>query len=272
MAFCEDPALTYLNRLGYNVVRLPRAGLMPLEVLGCEGSRPPERLGALQAVWQSALPVPATTDGDTAAIMGKSSSNIKVSFGLKILEGVLGAMGATVPQVGLAYSRARTVRFEFTEPAVKRIAPLEIGNYIAGGDLNTANPFVRRYMLSDETRAFVVTDVLLSNSLRVTALDESESGAKVDILAVQGAVGANVEVGATTGVEGDLVYKGKQLLAFGYKAHEIVYSGKAWDVRRLNPSQDAALLADEPRELAPAVLFTGAQFLGAPAPRGAVLD
>jgi hypothetical protein len=39
MVFCEDSALTYLNGLGYNVVRLPRTGPMPLEVLGCKSMR-----------------------------------------------------------------------------------------------------------------------------------------------------------------------------------------------------------------------------------------
>ena len=47
MAFCEDASLTYLNRLGYNVIRLPRTGLLPLEVLGCEIGRPPEPIGPL---------------------------------------------------------------------------------------------------------------------------------------------------------------------------------------------------------------------------------
>lgn len=267
MAFCEDPALTYLNRLGYNVVRLPRTGLMPLEVLGCEVGRPPEPLGALPSVWQSALPPPPVTPGDTAAITGKSTSNIKIGFGLKILEGVLGAMGAAVPQVSLAYSRARTVRFEFKEPNIKKIDPLVVGNYLAKGDLNTSNPFVRHYMLSDDTRAYVVTEVLLSNSIRVTALDEAETGVKVDVKAIENAVGANVEVKPNTAAEGDLVYQGKQLLAFGYKAHEIVYSGKEWNVRRLDPSEDSALFTLEARELAPPVLFSGNRFLG-PATRG----
>lgn len=267
MAFCEDPALTYLNRLGYNVIRLPRTGLIPLEVLGRESGRPPEPLGALPSVWQSALSVPRVTSGDTAPIAGKSTSNIKISFGLKILEGILGAMGAAVPQVSLAYSRARTVRFEFKEPVIKRIEPLDVGNYLAQGDLNTSNPFVRYYMLSDDTQAYVVTEVLLSNSIRVTALDESEAGVKVDVPAIQNAVGANVDLKANTAAEGDLVYQGKQLLAFGYRAHEIVYSGKEWNVRRLDPSEDSALFALEARKLAPPVLFTGNRFLG-PAARG----
>jgi hypothetical protein len=262
MAFCEDPALTYLNKLGYNVVRLPRVGLMPMEVLGGESGRPPESLGPLASVWRSALPVPSATTGDVATISGKSTSNIKIGFGLKILEGILSAMGATVPQVGLAYSQARTVRFEFKDPDIKKVDPLLIGNFLAQGDLNTANPFVQHYMLNEETQAYVVTEVILSNAIRVTALDQSEASAKINIKAITEGIGANVEVKVIADDESDLVYRGKQSLAFGYKAYEIVYSGREWNVRRLEPSSDNALLADEARALAPSVLFKGRNFLG----------
>jgi len=262
MAFCDDPALTYLNRLGYNVVRVPRTGLLPLEVIGSEGGHAPEPLGPLPTVWQSTLAVPPVTPGDTTTIAGKTTSNIKIGFGLKILEGVLAAMGASVPQVSLAYARARSVRFEFTAPDIKKVDPLIVGNYLAKGDLNTSNPFVRHYMLSDDTQAYVVTEVLQSGSIRVTALDESAADVTVDVKAVQDAVGANVAVKRTATAEGDLVYQGNQMLVFGYKAHEIVYSGKEWNVRRLNPSENTALFGLEGRTLAPPVLFRGSQFLG----------
>jgi hypothetical protein len=268
MAWCEDPRLTYLNSLGYNIVRLPRTGLLPLEILGREHEKAPEQLGLLPSVWKSAVAVPEVVDEEATLIRGKSTSNIKLEFGLKILEGIISAMGAAIPQLGVAYSRARTVRFEFKDPQIKKIAPLVIGNYLAQGDLNSENPVVRRYMLSEETSAYVVTEVLLSNALRVTALDKGDVGVKLDVPAIKGAVGADVDVSAIGEDESDLVYKGKQLLAFGYKAHEIVYSGDRWDVRRVDPSAENALLkAGEEPAPADAVLFRGAQFLGPAARR-----
>jgi hypothetical protein len=33
MAGCKDPSLTFLNSAGYNVMRLPRAGVDPLDIL-----------------------------------------------------------------------------------------------------------------------------------------------------------------------------------------------------------------------------------------------
>jgi hypothetical protein len=128
MALCEDPALTYLNRVGYNVIRLPRTGLAPLEVLGSERGKAPEPLGQLPTVWQSSISVPPITKGDATTISGQSTNDLKLSVGLRILESVLGAMGASVPKVSVSYSRAKTVRFEFKDPAIKKIDPLIEGN------------------------------------------------------------------------------------------------------------------------------------------------
>ena len=30
----KDPSVTYLNKLGYNVVKLPRTGIEPMDVIG----------------------------------------------------------------------------------------------------------------------------------------------------------------------------------------------------------------------------------------------
>ncbi len=43
MAWCEDKAVGYLNRYGYNVLKLPRAGIEPLDVIGDD--RHVEKLG-----------------------------------------------------------------------------------------------------------------------------------------------------------------------------------------------------------------------------------
>lgn len=262
MAFCDDPALTYLNRIGYNVIRLPRTGMDPLQVLGCERGKSPEPLGTLRTVWSSQIAVPPVQEGDAASVSGQSTNEIKLSVGLKILEGVLGAMGASVPQVKTSYSRAKTVRFEFKDPQIRKIDPLIVGNYLAAGDLKDNNPVVERYLFEDQTQAFIVTEVLYSKSIRVVALESSSVGAEVDVKAVQDSIGANVDVKSNSSDEGDLVYTGKSALAFGYKAHEIAFDGVHWSVRRLYPSKDGALLADAKIEPAPPVLFGGPEFWG----------
>jgi hypothetical protein len=34
MAKKKDPSITFLNKFGYNVVKLPRAGIEPMDIIG----------------------------------------------------------------------------------------------------------------------------------------------------------------------------------------------------------------------------------------------
>ena len=264
MAFCEDPSLTYLNHLGYNVIRLPRTGVAPLEVLGSERGKPPEPLGPLSTVWQASIEIPAVTQGDATNISGHATNDMKLSFGLKLLETVLGAMGAAAPKIKASYSQANKVKFEFKNPEIQTISPLVVGNYLAHGDLNTDNPTVERYFFDEQMRAFLVTEVLYSRSIRVTASSASSTGVELDVKVLQDSVGGNVDVTVNSATEGDLIYTGKKLLAFGYKAHEIAFDGSQWSLRRVNPSKNTSLLAEKPEELAAPVLFAGDDFWGGP--------
>lgn len=94
MALCTDKSLTYLNDLGYNVVRLPRKGLDPLDVLGRDG-RSLERLGRLDQLWISRQPVPQIGPPQSAAhVNGQATGEMSMSMGLKVLNGVLKSIGA----------------------------------------------------------------------------------------------------------------------------------------------------------------------------------
>jgi hypothetical protein len=98
MAVCKDPRLTYLNDAGYNVVRLPRKGIVPLGVLGKE-KNVINYLGTLDEIWTSSVPVPKVGDPQPAtALAGSKTSDVKLSLGLEILANALSGMfGSTVP-------------------------------------------------------------------------------------------------------------------------------------------------------------------------------
>src|SRR4051812_33325751 len=129
MALCRDKALTYLNDLGYNVVRLPRAGILPLEVLGKQRRHQPESLGPIDKVWTSKQKTPAAEENPTAEIKGSSTSSLKLSVGVKLLESFLGALGASTPSVRAAYRSASQIQFRFGKPKVVTIDPLVVGEY-----------------------------------------------------------------------------------------------------------------------------------------------
>lgn len=239
MAICKDPALTFLNGLGYNVVRLPRAGVEPLDILGKDQAI--ERLGRVDQMWTSAQPLPPITGPrDASSVAGQKTSEMKLSVGLKILSAALGAMGAAVPEVSVAYAKARKVMFTFTDVKTFSAEPLEVGQYLAAGDLATSNPFVRRYFDDEETSAFIITEVLKSQSITVTATNDRGVEVGVDLPAIQQAVGVKVGVTSTSASNATLTYSGSELLTFGFKCFGIAFADGEWNVFNAVPSADLA--------------------------------
>src|SRR5262245_5140480 len=207
MAFgCKDPALTFLNKFGYNVVKLPRTGIEPLLVLGRDKSLNP--IGDLSTVWKAPAPPPAPGAPQAAAsIEGQKSEKLDLSIGLKLLANALAAFGATTPSVDFAYKQARKVQFTLANVKSVAIEPFTVGEYLATGDLNLNNPFVARYFEDDDTNAYIITEVLKSDTVTITATDSSDTGVKLDVPAISGVVGANVKVSSGGESTGTLSYK-----------------------------------------------------------------
>lgn len=248
MARCKDPSLTHLNDKGYNVVRLPRAGIEPLDVLGRDNTST-ERLGRLQRIWTSSSPVPEPeAELPAAAINGQRTSNLKLSIGLKVLSDVLGAMGAEMPHLGFAYSRAKTLQFTFTDVKTKSVSPFALGDFLADGDLKTNNPFVTRYFEDDDTDSYVIFEVLQSSSILVSGKDSRKSSVSVDVPAVQQQIGADIDVDTSSEKSDTLTYTGKVPLTFGFKAFNIEFIDGRWQVEALGASADTAF-ADTSAEI-----------------------
>jgi hypothetical protein len=257
MAACQDPALTFLNSKGYNVIRLPRAGIGPLDILGRDQTT--ERLGKVDQLWSSTAALPAVEGPlDTASISGQKSSGLKLSIGLKVLTTTLGAMGAAVPDLSAAYTRASQVSFTFTDVKTLTVAPLAVGQYLSAGDLASNNPFVRHYFEDEDSSAFIITEVLQTKSLTVSATNDRGAEVGLDLPAIQQAVGAKVGVTATSSANSTLTYTGQEPLSFGFKCFTIAFANGRWAVSSAKPS--AALAFDVPAPGAqprPAMLGTG---------------
>lgn len=239
MATCKDPALTYLNNIGYNVVRLPRAGIEPLDVLGKDQII--ERIGRVEQLWKSAVALPEVKGpNDAATVTGQKSSQLKLSIGLKILSSTLGAMGAAVPDVSLAYSKASSVSFTFTDVKTHAVDALAVGEYLSAGDLSSNNPFVRHYFDDEDSSAFIITEVLRSKSITVTATNDKGAEVGVDLPAIQEAVGVKVGVTTASSANSTLTYTGAEALTFGFKCFGIAFADGQWNVFSAKPSAGLA--------------------------------
>jgi hypothetical protein len=157
-----------------------------------------------------------------------------------------------VPSLGFAFNKARNISFEFTNVTSTTVEPFDAGNYLAAGDLNTLNPVVQHYF-SDDAEAFLIVDVLKSDSVKTTATDEHGADISLDVPAIQAAVGANVSVGTSGSGNATLTFKGAVPVTFGFAALEIDRVNNTWQVRGAKPSEALAFgaaaggLADDSR-------------------------
>src|SRR5262249_9766038 len=242
MALCTDKSLNYLNGLGYNVVRLPRKGIDPLDVLGREG-KSIERLGRLDQLWTSNKPVPPIGSPQPAAhINGQQTGEMSASIGLKLLSGMLKAIGAAVPEISFAYSKARTLQFTFGNVTTRAVVPLAVGEFLSEGDIHSSNPFVDHYFNDDNTDAFVITEILESSEITVSAKDNRGGQISADIPAIKDVVGANVSVSAKTAASNEITYKGAESVAFGFKVFAIAFDGR-WRITGVAANSGLAFAA-----------------------------
>lgn len=125
------------------------------------------------------------------------------------------------------------------------IDPLVMGEYLREGDLATDNPFVRRFFFDEDHRAYIITEVLQSNAISVSAQDDSAGDVDVDVPAIQNLLKGELKVEVTQGTKGDLTYKGTQFLTFGFKAYQIAFMDGRWDVERVRADKGNALLSGD---------------------------
>jgi hypothetical protein len=245
MAVCQDPRLTYMNQLGYNVVRLPRAGIKPLGVLGRDG-KTINYLGTLDQIWvTSATPPSPGPPNSVSALAGQATSDIKLSVGLDILANALAGMfGASVPSLKFAYNKAKSIQFRFGEVQTVSIDPFLVGNYLASGDLQEGNAFVARFFHAPETEAFVITEILQAKSISATAKADSGTEMSVDVPEIQSTLGAKVNVTASSSSNTDVTYTGTEYLTFGFKVFGIAMIDGGWQVHGVPPSADISFAPD----------------------------
>jgi hypothetical protein len=227
MAKCGDKSVQTLNNKGYNVVKLPRAGIEPMDILG-KDSKATEWLGPLADVWSTTVALPTPSTVPSMEISGQQSNSLDLSVGLKMLGNVLQAFGASTPSLDAAYKKAKTLTFTYGKVTSTSVRPMQAGNFLAGGTLNSANPVVKHYMLEDDAEAYLIFDVLKSNEISVVATDQHGAEVKVDLGVIQSMVGANVGLAASGSGGTKLTYSGSVPVTFAFRAFEISFDQGAW--------------------------------------------
>lgn len=215
---CKDVSVNYLNSVGYNVIRLPREGIEPLSVLSGEKSRL-ELLGPIQSIMLEADQPPAISSGQAADINGKRTSKFDLSFGLKLLEKLLEALGAPSAGLDIGYKRAQKIEFEFKNVQFSKVDVLKLGEFLTKGTPNVFGDLMES--LNDEGEAYVITEVIKSNTFTTSAYDNSGTNVGINLAGIKDVLGASAKVDVSQEGESKATFKGDKLLSFGFKASPI---------------------------------------------------
>jgi hypothetical protein len=235
----KDPSITFLNKFGYNVIRLPRTGIEPLDVIGRDQAM--QWLGPLSKVWTSSTPEPLPgPPHPAAAVNGQRTDALELSFGLSILANTLAAFGASAPALNTAYKNAHAVQFTYTNVTSTSVSPFDAGNYLASGTLRTDNPVVRNYFGNDKLKAYLIVEVLKADSITVTATDSHGAEVGVDLPHIEGIIDAKIGVKPSGTANSTITFTGAVPVTFGFAVQQIARQGDIWMLRGAAPSADIA--------------------------------
>lgn len=215
--FCKDKSVSQLNEQGYNVVRLPREKINPLQVL-CRTNADLEILGEIGDFVIEGKPYPPAIDQDqqAAVIAGLETDKFELNAGLGLLKRLLSYLGAGGIELGAKFSRVDSIKFLYDNVLSDTIYPIKIEKY-----LKTVTPDLSSRLLenlNDEGELYIITDTLKSNGFNVVATDSSDNTVDIDISGLQDILKAKFKVDLSKTHERTLSFKGEKYLRFGMKA------------------------------------------------------
>jgi hypothetical protein len=220
---CNDPFLMYLKSFGYNVIRLPKADVKPLQVLARQGNDL-NRLGDLATLLMtgSNIPLPPLSENTRAAsISGQRTSDLSIGVGLSIMASIIGAMGGSKLGLDTKYQQAKTAAFEFQDVYEDKIDVIMLDQYLADADVNPFSRYVAELLEADEL--FVTTATIKSTKFTVEAKKSDSATLDLSIPEIQGIVGGNVKVSASAAVTSKVTYECPVPLVFGFQGVRLFY-------------------------------------------------
>lgn len=220
MGICRDKFTRHMNDLGYNVVRHPREGIRPLDLIGKQKNsvRHLGRIDKLVRTPHGALPA-IITDEQAADINGSSTASMRLAIGARLLSGVLAAQGGN-PHVTAKYHSAKKLRFSFTNVLIDRVLPLDVSDLLRNGDVDEDDKILEQYVAGNGS-LFVITRVAKSNRLTVSTETATGGALALDVPAIQGVVSGDIDVSADATSASTISYTGKKQLVFGFECFEI---------------------------------------------------
>lgn len=203
---CREKSITHLNRVGCNVVRLPRENIDPLLILSRSNSHL-ETLGDISDFVIGDQPKPEIDRDQAAAkISGLKTDKFELGVGLRFLQRLLSYIG--VGRIGLeaTFKKADSVQFVYENVLIDSVLPAKIGRYLLSVGPDVSSPFMEH--INDEGEAYVITETLKSNAFGVIAYDKSDVKLDIDISALRELLSATPKIGLSKDEKNVISFEG----------------------------------------------------------------
>ncbi len=220
---CTDPFVAHLKSYGYNVVRLPKADIAPLQVLERQG-RSLGRLGDLADILVAgeAIPLPEVRrDVRAANISGQRTGSMNIGIGLNILGTIIGAIGGSSLGLEAAYEGARTSVFEFEDVYEDSVKITQLDQFLGDADVNPYSRHVANLLEADEL--YIINAAIKSTKFTVEARKKDGTALEVKIPVIQEIVGGEVKVSGEAETTTKATYEAPEPLIFGFQAVRLYY-------------------------------------------------
>ena len=224
MGVCHDKSTTMLRTQNYNVVRHPRDGINPLDLVGAVGDAV-HQLGGLDKLIINPPPNPPTITRNQAAadLEGQQSDKQAAGIGLSFLSSILKALGGDL-DVTAQYQNARRLQFTFNDVVTDTVAPLDVGEYLKKGQVNADNLVLQQFVLGKGT-LFLITQTLKAKKISVKAENENGTEVKVDVPVIKNIASGKVNVEANDDHSSLVTYSGDKSIVFGFQAFRVGVAG-----------------------------------------------
>jgi hypothetical protein len=219
----SDPFLQTLKHLNYNVVRLPRVNIRPLQILEKRGNDL-VILGDVPDLFiPGDKPLPEVTpDQPSIDLSGSRSRNLDLSVGLTLLGGILGAMTGSNLKLNAGFKNAKSVAFEFDNVLATTLdKQINLMKFIAAARIDESAPPAAR--LAKNSQIFIITDTIKSRKFTVEAFKSNGVEADVDVPVIKSVASGTGKVTVKGESRSKVSFEGEAPLVFGFKAVRVEF-------------------------------------------------
>lgn len=229
----RDETISYLNRLGYSVINLPRENVDPLLVLSRSNGYV-EILGEISHFVAGNYRKPRIRRDELAAqILNLKSDTIELGVGLKLLERFFSLIGAAGIGLETCFRNADSLQFVYQNVRIDSVFPAAVGKYLSNVSPDMNSSFFED--IKDKDEAYVITETLKSNSFGVAVYDERGMGLNMDITTLRQLLSATPNIKLSTNGKNVILFRGDRFLRFAFKAIVVWIEVKNGEARfRLN--------------------------------------